>query len=149
MKVVILGCGRVGSSLAAELDRQGHTVAVVDSRNEAFQRFLPGDFGGNFVLGNGIDEDILHRAGLADADFFAALTEDDNTNVMAAQVAQLIFKVPKAICRIYDREREQTFRNLGLTTFAPIEMAAARIKELVEAGPRRQAPPSVETEAGG
>jgi trk system potassium uptake protein len=149
MRVVILGCGRIGSSLAIELDRQGHTVGIVDLRHEAFQRFLPSNFRGRLVLGHGIDEDVLRRAGLEQADCFVALTNEDNTNVMAAQVAGLIFHVPKIICRIYDREREETFRQLGLRTFAPIEMAAARIKELVEAGARRQPREQPDDEAGG
>jgi trk system potassium uptake protein TrkA len=149
MRAVILGCGRVGSTLAAELDREGHTVGIIDLRNEAFQRFLPADFGGDVVLGNGIDEDALQRAGLDQADYFAALTDDDNTNIMASQVAKLVFQVPRVVCRIYDRERNETFRALGLETVAPVEIASAKIRQLVEAGPRRRAPKTDKTEAGG
>lgn len=149
MRVVILGCGRVGASLAAELDKSGHVVSIVDTRNEAFQRFLPADFGGDAVLGNGIDEDVLQRAGLDQAEIFAALTDDDNVNIMASQVAKLVFRVPKVICRIYDRERNETFRALGLETVAPVEIAASRIKDLVESGPRREPAKQAENEAGG
>jgi trk/ktr system potassium uptake protein len=149
MRVVILGCGRVGSTMAADLDRLGHAVSIIDTRNEAFQRFLPADFGGDAVLGNGIDEDVLQRAGIDQADFFAALADDDNVNIMAAQVAKLVYQVPKVICRIYDRERNETFRALGLETVAPVEIAAARIKDLVEGGPRRAPAKQVENEAGG
>jgi len=149
MRVVILGCGRVGSILAAELDKSGHAVGIVDTRNEAFQRFLPADFGGDAVLGNGIDEDILQKAGADQAEFFAALTDDDNVNIMATQVAKIVFKVPHVVCRIYDRERNETFRTLGLETVAPIEVAASRIKDLVESGPRREPAKQAESEAGG
>ena len=149
MRVVILGSGRVGSTLAAELDRNGVGVAIVDSRSDAFQRFLPPDFGGDAVLGNGIDEDVLQRAGIEQAEVFAALTDDDNVNIMAAQVAKHIFRVPKVICRIYDHERNETFRALGLETVAPLEIAASRIRDLVESGPRREPAKRAENEAGG
>ncbi len=152
MRVVILGCGRVGSTIATEFDRAGHAVSIIDTRNEAFQRFLPADFGGDAVLGNGIDEDVLQRAGLDQAEVFLALTDDDNVNIMAAQVAKLVFQVPKVICRIYDRERNETFRSLGLETVAPVEIAASRIRGLVESGPRREPAEQAEndeSEAGG
>ncbi len=149
MRVVILGCGRVGSTVAADLDRAGQAVSIIDTRNEAFQRFLPADFGGDAVLGNGIDEDVLQRAGLDQAEIFAALTDDDNVNIMAAQVAKLVFQVPKVICRIYDRERNETFRGLGLETVAPVEIAAARIRDLVESGSRREPAKQPTNEAGG
>ena len=149
MRVVILGCGRVGSRLATDLDKKGHSVGLIDIRNEAFQRFLPVDFGGDAVLGNGIDEDILVRAGLDQADFFFALTQDDNTNIMAAQIAQEIYNVPNVICRIYDRARNTIYRNLGLQTVAPIETMASLIRDLVAAGPRRQPPEKSKSQAGG
>ncbi len=152
MRIAILGCGRVGSSLAVDLDRNGHAVSIVDSRNDAFQRFLPADFSGDAVLGNGIDEDVLQRAGLDQAEVFLALTNDDNVNIMAAQVAKVVFKVPKVVCRIYDHERHDTFKALGLETVAPVEIAASRIKDLVESGPRREQAKraeDVENEAGG
>ncbi len=149
MRVVILGCGRVGSGLAVDYDRSGHSVSIVDIRNEAFQRFLPPDFRGDAVLGNGIDEDVLQRAGIDQADAFAAVTDDDDVNIMAAQVAKLIFQVPRVICRIYDRERNETFRALGLETVAPVEIAASRIKDLVEGGPARPLARQAESEAGG
>jgi trk system potassium uptake protein TrkA len=147
--VVILGCGRVGSTLAADLDREGHTVAIIDIRKESFQRFLPSDFGGDVVLGNGIDEDILFRAGLDQADFFAALTDDDNTNIMSSQMANVIFRVPKVICRIYDQARNETYQTLGLETVAPIEIAALKIRDLVATGPRRRSPEGAASEPGG
>ena len=86
MKIVIVGCGRVGSVLAEIFDRAGHQVVIVDLTARAFDR-LPSDFRGSAVRGNGTDEDVLRRAGAQDADIFLALTEGDNRNIMATQVA--------------------------------------------------------------
>lgn len=118
MKIVILGCGRVGALLATMMDREGHTVSVVDLSGDAFQR-LPSEFKGDVVIGNGVDEDVLVRAGIKDADAFAAVTNGDNRNIMASQVAREIFKVKKVVCRIYDPMREETYRGLGLETICP------------------------------
>ncbi len=92
MRIAILGCGRVGSSLAVDLDRSGHAVSIVDSRNDAFQRFLPADFGGDAVLGNGIDEDVLQRAGLDQAEVFLALTDDE---LRSQELALRRLRVPR------------------------------------------------------
>lgn len=138
MRVVILGCGRVGAWLAASLDREGHVVSIIDMNNESLQRRLSPDYQGTVVLGNGIDEDVLRRAGIEQAEFFAAVTDDDNTNIMASQMAQIIFKVPKVVCRIYDPLRNETYRMLGLRTVAPVLLAADRIRDLLMAGPRRE-----------
>ncbi len=85
MKIVILGCGRVGSTLATNLDHAGHTVSVIDFSSEAFQRLSP-DFGGETIPGNGVDEEVLIRAGIKEADAFAAVTNGDNRNIMASQI---------------------------------------------------------------
>ncbi|MBI2845146.1 MAG: TrkA family potassium uptake protein, partial [Chloroflexi bacterium] len=105
MRVVILGCGRVGSHLAKMLVAAGHQVAIIDKNSAAFNR-LPSDFPANMVLGNGIDEDVLKRAGIEKADAFVATTNGDNTNVMSSQIAKEIFGVKKVIARIYDPLRE-------------------------------------------
>lgn len=123
MKVLILGCGRVGSTLATMLDRSGHTVSVLDQSSDAFQRLSP-DFGGETYVGNGVDEDILIRAGIKDADAFVAVTNGDNRNIMASQIAKEIFHVNKVMCRIYDPIREQTYRELGLVTMCPTTVGA-------------------------
>lgn len=123
MKIVILGCGRVGATLAAMLDREGHTVAVIDQSNDSFQR-LPSEFNGNLVIGNGVDEDVLVRAGIKEADAFIAVTNGDNRNIMASQIAREIFKVKKVLCRIYDPIREETYRGLGLETICPTQVGA-------------------------
>src|SRR5215210_5585562 len=118
MRFVILGCGRVGSRLATMLDRMGHTVTIIDRTADAFKR-LPSDFGGQALIGIGIDEDVLRSAGIEQADVFAAVTNGDNTNIMASQVAKELFHVPGVIARIYDPLREETYHALGLETICP------------------------------
>ena len=132
MKIVILGCGRVGSTLATMLDRAGHEVSVIDFISEAFQRLSP-DFGGETIQGNGVDEEILVRAGIKEADAFAAVTNGDNRNIMASQIAKEIFNVKKVMCRIYDPIREETYRELGMETICPTKVGAQMFfDELVE-----------------
>jgi trk system potassium uptake protein TrkA len=135
MRVVILGCGRVGARLASMLDREGHDVRVIDVHSDAFRR-LDSTFGGMTVLGQGIDEDVLRRAGADGADVFAAVTDDDNTNIMASQVVQWVFHTPKIITRIYDPAREETYRSLGLQTVCPTELSAQLISEMLVATDR-------------
>ena len=131
MRVVIVGCGRVGSRLAGELSAAGHDVRVIDIDQRAFARLDPG-FGGDQYIGNGVDEDVLRAAGIEGADAFAAVTNGDNRNIMAAQLAKVIFKVPRVICRIYDPIREAVYRELGLHTMSPTTMGASFIKEYLE-----------------
>ena len=126
MKVVIMGCGRVGSRLATLLDREGHLVSVIDTNQNQFSR-LPADFRGGTVLGTGIDEDVLRSAGIEDADAFVATTEGDNRNIMASQVAREIFRVPEVVTRIYDPAREEIYRGLGFDTVCPTKL----ISELI------------------
>ena len=123
MKVVILGCGRVGSTLATMLDRSGHTVAVIDQSSDSFQRLSP-EFGGETIVGNGVDEDVMMRAGIKDADAFVDVTNGDNRNIMASQIAKEIFRVKKVMCRIYDPIREQTYHELGMDTMCPTTIGA-------------------------
>lgn len=118
MKIVILGCGRVGATLAGMMVKAGHTVSIIDQSSDAFQRLGP-DFQGATFIGNGVDEDVLVRAGIREADAFAAVTNGDNRNIMASQISKEIFKVKKVVCRIYDPIREETYRELGLETFCP------------------------------
>ena len=123
MKIVILGCGRVGSTLAMMMDRAGYKVSVIDTSSDAFQR-LPAEFSGETFVGNGVDEDVLIRAGIKDADAFAAVTNGDNRNIMASQIAKEIFQVKKVVCRIYDPIREETYHELGLETISPTIVGA-------------------------
>ncbi len=126
MNAVIMGCGRVGARVASLLDNTGNAVTVVDTDNRAFRR-LPAGFRGETIIGTGIDEDVLRRAGIETADVFIAVTNGDNRNIMAAQVARLIFDVPEVICRIYDPVREDTYRRLGLSTVCPTTTISAII----------------------
>jgi trk system potassium uptake protein TrkA len=130
MKVVIMGCGRVGARIATILDRNGHDVSVIDTDSRAFRR-LPADFKGDTIIGTGIDEDVLKLAGIERATAFVAVTNGDNRNIMAAQVARLMFNVPEIVCRIYDPVREDTYRRLGLTTVCPTTTISAQILDHV------------------
>lgn len=123
MKVVIMGCGRVGSTLATLMDQAGHRVTVIDSNSDAFQR-LRSDFKGEKIVGNGVDEEILRRAGIETADAFAAVTNGDNRNIMASQIAKEIFNIKKVVCRIYDPIRDSTYREMGMETICPTLVGA-------------------------
>ena len=128
MKIVIMGCGRVGAQLAALLDSDGHTVTILDREAYSFRR-LPPDFGGTALLGNGLDEEVLRKAGIEEADAFVVVTQGDNRNVMAAQIAKHIFNVPKVICRIYDPLRRELYETLGLRAISPTTIFAQILKE--------------------
>lgn len=130
MKILIVGCGRVGWRLAYDFTKQGHQVSVVDSNTRAFRR-LPEKFPGRVVLGTGIDEDILRSGGIASADVFVAVTDDDNTNIMAAQIARKVYNVPKVVARIYDPVRAEIYRGLGLTVICPTTTVAGLIEREV------------------
>ncbi len=136
LKVVIVGCGRVGSTLARELDSAGHEVTVVDERVAAFGRLGEG-FGGNMVVGTGIDESVLRRAGIEQADCFASVTNGDNRNIMAAQVAKVLFHVPRVITRIYDPIRADFYRTLGMETLCSTAISARIISDYVSTGVNR------------
>ena len=134
MKVVIMGCGRVGAALAAMLDHEGHDVTVLDMSPDAFRR-LPPEYKGRRQVGNGIDQDALARVGVGEADAFVAVTQGDNRNVMATQMAKHLFGVPRAVCRIYDPIREEIYHGLGLETISPTLVGAHLLKELLEREP--------------
>jgi len=131
MKVVIMGCGRVGAQLAGLLDGDGHEVTILDTDAYSFRRLSP-SFGGNALLGNGIDQEALKRAGIEKADVFVALTQGDNRNVMATQIAKHIFNVPRAICRVYDPLRNELYNTLDIETFSPTTIFAQLVKEKIE-----------------
>lgn len=130
MRIVILGCGRVGSTLARQLDTDGHEVAVIDRNQTQFAR-LGDDFGGLTVLGTGIDEDVLEQAGIEGADVFVAVTNGDNTAIMVSQIVREVFEVPHVITRIYDPGREELFRGLGLDTISPTTTFAGMIADRI------------------
>jgi trk system potassium uptake protein TrkA len=123
MYVIIMGCGRVGARLAQQLVEAGHEVQVLDVNQGAFDR-LGRDFAGSTMVGNGIDHDVLVKAGIERADAFAAVTQGDNRNIMASQIAKHVFRVPRVVTRIYDPIRTDTFRALGLDAISPTVIGA-------------------------
>ncbi len=130
MRVVVIGCGRVGSLLATTLSADGHDVVVIDRDRAAFAS-LGSEFNGETVVGTGIDEDVLRQAGIEEADACAAVTNEDNTNIMAAQVARHIFQVPRVIARIYDPAREATYHQFGLETVSTTHIGVTVIRNLL------------------
>jgi len=131
MKVIIMGCGRVGARLAGLLDADGHSVTVLDLDSYSFKR-LPVGFKGKALVGNGIDGEALKRAGIEQADIFVATTQGDNRNVMAAQIAKHIFGVRRVVCRIYDPLRQELYESLGLEAISPTTVIAELFREKLE-----------------
>ncbi len=138
MKFLIMGCGRVGSGLARSLTDEGHDVTIMDIRQEAFLR-LPTLFRGTAIIGSGLDLMALRRAGVEGADVFIAVTQGDNRNLMAAQVARHIFHVPRVIARVYDDSRAEIFRELGLETLSSPRHVIGLMREMVFGQPDAQA----------
>lgn len=130
MNIIILGCGRTGSTIATSLARDGHNVSIIDRSNEAFRR-LGADFGGNKIVGNGIDEAVLKRAGIEKANAFVAVTNGDNTNIMSVQIAKNRFDVQKVVCRIKDPIRACAYRELGIETICTTMIGARVMKDYV------------------
>jgi len=128
MKIVIMGCGRVGAQLASLLDAEGHQITVLDIDAHSFRR-LPPSFGGTALVGDGTDEEMLRKAGIAEADAFIAVTQGDNRNVMAAQIAKHIFNVRKVLCRIYDPLRKDVYEALGLEAVSPTTVFAQLLRD--------------------
>jgi len=131
MKAVIMGCGRVGARLAGLLDADGHSVTILDTDTYSFRR-LPPTFKGNALVGNGLDQEVLKRAGIEEADAFVATTQGDNRNIIAAQIAKHIFNVPKVVSRIYDPLRQELYSTLGLETISPTTIFAQILREKLE-----------------
>jgi trk system potassium uptake protein len=127
MRILIVGCGRLGASLAIDAAEQGHRIAIIDKDPRSFSR-LPADLAGQVVLGTGIDEDVQRSAGVESADAFIAVTDNDNTNIMAAQIAQRVFNVENVILRVYDPVRADTYRKLGLVVICPTRLVADLIE---------------------
>jgi trk system potassium uptake protein len=130
--VVIVGCGRVGSTLARELISLGNTVAVIDRRADAFLR-LGDEFAGQTIVGIGFDPDVLVAAGIERASALAAVTSGDNSNIMIARVARERFKIQSVVARIYDPKRAEIYERLGIATVATVKWTAERIMRRVVA----------------
>ncbi len=130
MHIIIIGCGKVGSRFAQVLSQEGHDVVIVDSDSKAFA-MLEDSFNGITITGVPIDQDVLKKAGIETADALAAVTPDDNVNIMACQIAKEIFKVPRVTARIYNPEREQVFHQFGLETICPTNITVDVIRSIV------------------
>jgi trk system potassium uptake protein TrkA len=132
--VVIMGCGRVGSTLARSLEDRDHTVAVIDSEPDSFRRLGP-DFNGDKVTGYGFDQEVLEKAGIRRADAFAAVSSGDNSNIIAARVARETFGIEQVVARIYDPGRAEVYQRLGITTVATVKWTADQmLRRLLPAG---------------
>ena len=129
-----MGCGRVGARLALMLTHAGHEVTVIDLKSSAFSRLGP-DFKGTTILGNGIDQEVLRRAGIERADAFVAATQGDNRNIMASQIAKHVFGVKRVVTRIYDPLRSDTFAALGLQAISPTIIGANAFYEQLTGEP--------------
>lgn len=130
MRVIIMGCGRVGEQLARLMSEDGHDVVVIDYNAEALARLGPG-FKGRRVVGVGFDREVLLRAGIEQADGFAAMSSSDNANVVAARIARHLFHVPRVVARLFEPERAEVYRRLGLVTISSTTWGAERTRELL------------------
>lgn len=127
MHVIVVGCGRLGSELAIELDRQGHSVAIVDKARRGFQRYLPERWSGRAVLGFGFDRDALEQADIKQADAVAAVTGGDNSNIMTARIARETYNVANVVARIQDPRRAAIYQRLGIATVASVAWATDQV----------------------
>jgi trk system potassium uptake protein TrkA len=130
MHVVIMGCGRTGSRLARRLDRQGHSVAVVDKNPTSFH-LLDLDYKGRVVEGIGFDSEVLVEAGIERADAFIAVSSGDNSNIVSSIIAKDVFHVPKVVTRIYDPRRAKIYRRFGIATVAPVQWGVNKVFDLL------------------
>ena len=130
MYVIIVGCGRVGSELAKLLSSEGHNVVVIDRSPKSFDR-LGRAFNGVTLVGNGFDVELLKQAGIAQADAFCSVTNGDNSNIVAAQAAKKIFKVPKVIARVYDPSRADIYKSLGLDILSGTILFASMLRDKI------------------
>ena len=121
----------MGAQLSAMLDAEGHDVTIMDVNAQSFSRLDPG-FRGTALLGDGTEEEALKKAGVEEADAFVAVTEGDNYNIMASQLAKKFFNVPRVVCRVYDPRRGQLFQTLGLEVISPTAIVAELLKEKID-----------------
>ncbi len=130
MKILIVGCGRLGAGLAKALELRRHSVSVVDGEPAAFGK-LGAAFKGRTVAGSGIDREVLLEAGIERADGLAAVTASDEINVVAGRIAMQAFRVPRVVARLYDPRKAEIYRRLGLQTITPVAWGVNRIAELL------------------
>src|SRR5512139_1458361 len=130
MKVIIMGCGRVGVQLSRLLVDEGHLVMVIDCDSNALANLEP-NIKVQKIVGIGFDRDVLVKAGIESADAFAAASSSDNANILAARIARNIFHVPRVVARLYDPQRAEIYRRLGMLTISSTTWGAERIRELI------------------
>lgn len=128
--IIIIGCGRLGSSIANSMSDIGTNVLVIDNNKDAFRKLLP-SFGGLTLSGDAADLDILHEAQIEKATIVLAVTNNDNTNIMVAQIAKALFNIQRVIARLYDPERECIYREFGINTICPSVLSAKEITKLL------------------
>lgn len=134
MKIIIVGCGRVGSNLAVKLYNQGNDVSIIDRNPLAFDKIM-NIFEGKMVIGTGIDEEVLINAGILDADLLISVTKGDNTNIMVGQIAKFLFHVKQVIIRIVDiRSKEFYEKEIGLTCYCPTEVSTNGYLDILKRG---------------
>lgn len=131
MRIIIIGCGRMGAGLVQTLVGRGHTVTVVDRDGTAFER-LGTAFNGRRIIGIGFDRDILREAGITRADALAAVTASDEANVVTARVARQVFRVPRVVARVFDPRKAEIYARLGILTISPTTWGTQRIAELLD-----------------
>lgn len=130
MRIIVMGCGRVGEQVSRLLVNEGHEVIVIDKNPQALARLGP-NFKGRTVEGVGFDRDVLIEAGIEEADAFAATSTSDNANILSARIARNVFHVPKVVARLYDPRRVEIYQRLGLRTISSTNLGAERIRELL------------------
>lgn len=131
MKVIVMGCGRVGSQVSNLLAQRGHDVTVIDHRDADASSRLGPNFKGQVLHGLGFDRDVLHRAGISTADAFIAASSSDNANIVAARIARTIFRVPRVVARMYDPRRAEIYQRLGLSTISGTQLGVRQIYDMV------------------
>lgn len=131
MNILVIGCGMVGSALAVTLDRKGHDVSVIDRNQERFDG-LSSEFGGFTTTGVPIDQDVLKRAGISTCDALFAVTDEDDMNLMVAQLAKQIYSVPKIFARITDITKSEVFEEMGVKTICPTKLTVSAACSAIE-----------------
>lgn len=130
MRIIVMGCGRVGIMVSRLMASEGHDVIVIDKNPKALEELGP-DFKGRKVTGIGFDREVLIEAGIQQADAFAATSSSDNANIIAARIARSVFHVPRVVARLFDPRRAEIYKRLGLPTISSTSLGAERIRELI------------------
>ena len=132
MKIIVMGCGSMGSGLASTLDMEGHELTVIDIDASKLAK-LPGNFSGTAMVGDGTDEEVLKKAGIEEADAFIAASKEDERNAMAAQIAKKVFGISRVVCRIFDTQKAEFYESLDLAAVSPIAAFVGSVKQRLEA----------------